>query len=523
MPSAVILGRNKNIEFGKPKVASSPSDSPPTKRTSFGDTTSSILAGCGFGSASVTTSLDAHFIQISQEHSQSLLEAGSLDGRITTMARICLNSTFAAALSSTLPELGVLPTPSDESVASDYPRLALRLIAPFYADPPLNEDENMRLSRKETLAECLLIEANAEAQKGPSTDSLVNALQSKACDLLAPPSNDASPPTEHKLLETVFVTLQKQSQSMLEPDIDEIDRNEKALATELQLLLTGIDGQPGIEISRLCLQPTVRSVFLPLMATERKSFFRSLEELSRASVKSLTEVLLRISKLMHRLSLLERHTSSVGLLGWSESSGTNDFLLGYIEETIAEFQTLLPKSVYESMEEYATLWSLLFNHSVSSRRWRTAHSVCVYHPIPERRVENYKRLVIAMANAGAFLELTDLCAMVSCSSETIYSHGACVDFYEIAAETLAEARQGNPYEAGSISTDYLGCLYSLHASRGHWARAAEAMDAKYTMALKAVSSSINSNASLASMMNVTAAADDMVLASLFACKRRAVD
>jgi len=515
MPSAGLFGRNRNIEFGGQNVVSSPSDSPPTKRTSFGDTTSSTLVGDGAGNANVTTALDARFVQISQAHSQALLEAGSIGGPIITMVRICFNSTFAAALSDTLPELGVLPTPSDVAVASDYPRLALRLIAPFYVDPPLDEDEDMKLARKEALAECLLIEANAESQKGPSSDSLVNALQLKAYDLLAPPSSDGTPPIEHNLLETVFMTLRKQSQAMPEPDLEEVDRNEKALADELHLLLTATQGRPGTEITRLCQQPTVMAVFLPLMATEHKSFFRSLGELSRASVKAVTEILLRISKLMHRLSILERHTGSVGILGRSESPGKNDFLLGYIEETIREFQTLLPKSVYDSMDEYATLWSLLFTHSVSSRRWRTAHSVCVNHPIPERRVENYRRLVIAMAHVGAFSELVDLCAMVSCSDGTSDSLEACVDFYEIAAETLAEARQGDPYEVGSISTDYLGCLYALHASRGRWERAAEAMDAKYSMALKAISSSKDPHARLASIVNVTVAADDLVLASLF--------
>lgn len=518
MPSAGLFGRNREVEFGGQSVGSSPSDSPPTKRVSFGDTTSSILAGDGPGNANFTTALDARFIQISQEHSQSLHETGSPDGPVVTMVRICVNSTFASALPSVLPELGVLPTPSDESVASDDPRLALRLIAPFYVDPPLNEDDDMKLARKEALAECLLIEANAESQKGPSSESLVNALQLKACDLLAPPSSDTALPVDHNLLETVFMTLRKQSQAMPELNLEEVDECEKGLAVELQLLVNGTQGRPGTEILRLCQQPTVMSVLLPLMATEHKSFFRSLEELSRASVKSMAEVLLRISKLMQRLSILERHSGSGGVLGRSESSGKNDFLLGYIEETINEFQTLLPRSIYDSMAEYASLWTLLFTHSVSSSRWRTAHSVCVNHPIPERRVDYYKRLVIAMASAGALTELIDLCAMVTYSDETIDSlgdGGACIDFYEIAAETLAEARQGDPYENGSVSTDFLGCLYALHASRGRWERAAQAMDAKYTMALKAMSSSVDRGVSLASTVNMTAAANDLVLASLF--------
>lgn len=517
MPSSGLFGRNRNIDLGN----SSPSDSPPTKRFNAGETTSSILAD-GSRNTNVTTALDARFIQLSQEHNQSLYEAGSLDGPIVTMVRICLNSAFAAAPSGTLPELGVLPTPSDDSGASDYPRLALRLITPFYADPPLNEDQDMLLARKEALAECLLIEANAESQKGPASDSLVNALQLKACDLLSPSSSEnTTPSVEHNLLETVFRTLTRQSQVVpeFEPDMGEVERSEMALADELQLLLMGFQGRPGTEIKRLCQQPTVRTVFLPLMMTERKSFFRSLEELSRASVKSLAQVLLRISKLMYRLSILERHSGSVGILGRSTSPGKNDFLLSYIEEAIREVQSLLPSSVYNSMAEYASLWTLLFNHSVSSRRWRTAHNVCVSHPVPERRVENHRRLVIAMVNAGSLSELIDLCAIITIGDDSIDSldgeSGACVDFYEIAAETLAVDRPGDPYESGSVSTDFLGCLYALHASRGRWDRAAQAMDAKYSAALKALSSSIDRGTRLANVVNVNAAADDLVLSSLF--------
>jgi hypothetical protein len=521
MPSTGLLGRNRNIEFGRMNIESaSPSDSPPTKRISFGDITSSILAEEGRGHSNMTTMLDARFIQISQEHSQTLYETGSPDGSVVTMVRICMNSTFSAAPSDTLPELGVLPTPSDESVASDYPRIALRLIAPFYAFASFNEDQDTKLARKEALAECLLIEANAESQKGPSFDSLVNTLQLKACDLLAPLSSDARTAVDHNLLETVFLTLSKQSQDMPVPsDLDEIDENKMALANEFQLLLTGSPGRPGAEIIRLCRQPTVISVFLPLMATENKSFFRSLEELSHASVKSMTEVLLRISQLIYRLSILERHSGGLAGLGRNESSGKNDFLLGYIEQAISEFQSLLPSSVYVSMAEYATLWTLLFNHSVTSRRWTMAHTVCVSHPVPERRIENYKRLVIAMLNAGAVSDLMDLCSMVTCSGETMDTlgdKGACIDFYEIVVETLSQVRQGYPYENGSVSTDFLGCLYALHVSRGHWDRAAQAMDAKYTLALNAISSSVGLAERTASIVNVTAAADDLVLSSISA-------
>jgi hypothetical protein len=67
----------------------------------------------------------------------------------------------------------------------------------------------------------------------------------------------------------------------------------------------------------------------------------------------------------------------------------------------------------------------------------------------------------------------------------------CLDLYELAAEALAGSKQGDLYSTDSIVgfMDYLGCLYTLYVSRGHWKRAAQAMDAKYAIASEALSSS----------------------------------
>jgi hypothetical protein len=519
MPTIGFHGRTRAVDFGSRNDRSSPSE-PDPKRLSFGENTSSILAY--YNRANLTTALDARLIQISQAHSNDTFGTSSPDGVVVALARICFDSTFAAAPSSALLELGALLAPSDQSVASDHPRIALRLLAPFFVYPPINEDEEVVLARKEALAECLLIEANAASQKTRS-DSNIDVLRTKACDLLVPVTNEIA--VDHRLLETVFVTLRKQRKVMpssRQSTLEEMERNEEALANELQLLLNGTPCPAGTDVKRLCQQPTLRWLFLPLLSTEHRSFFRSLDDLPRDYVKMTAEVLLRISNLLHRLSLLERHTGSVGSFVSHESSESVVFLLGYIENAITEIQKLLPMSVYSSMTEYARLWTMLFHHSVSARRWMTAHSACIGHPVPERRISCYKRLVIAMADAGAFAELIDLCSLVAYNDSNelveypLVGGGDCVDLYEIAAETLGGSKQRDLYSTDSVvgSTDYLGCLYALHISRGHWKRAAQAMDAKYVIASKALSSSGDRDVRLANTVNVTAALDDLALTSL---------
>jgi hypothetical protein len=178
--------------------------------------------------------------------------------------------------------------------------------------------------------------------------------------------------------------------------------------------------------------------------------------------------------------------------------------------------------VYSSMTEYASLWTMLFHHSVSARSWMAAYTACIGHPVPERRISSYKRLVVAMADAGAIAELIDLCSVVAYEETNemveypLGNGGDCVDFYEIAVETLAGSKQGDLYATDSVtgSTDYFGCLYALHVSQGHWKRAAQAMDAKYASALKALSMSSGLDVRLANTVNVTVAVDDLTLASL---------
>jgi hypothetical protein len=522
LPSIGLHGMARAVEFGSRDDRSSPSE-PAPKRLSFADNTSSIFAYDN--RTDLTTALDARMIQISQAHSNDTFETSSPDGVVVALARICYDSTFAAAPSSTLLELGALLIPSDQNIASHHPRIALRLLAPFFVYPPINEDEEVVLARREALAECLLIEANAASQKMSSSGSKIDALRTKACDLLVPVTNEIA--VDHRLLETVFVTLRKVRKTMPSPKqatVEEMERNEEALANELQLLLNGTPRPAGRDIKRLCQQPTLRSLFLPLLSTEHHSFFRSLNDLPRDYVKMTAEVLQRISNLLHRLSLLERHTGSVGSFATQESSESVVFLLGYIEDAITEMQKLLPMSVYSSMTEYSRLWTMLFHHSVSARRWVTAHSAGIGHPVRERRIFSYKRLVIAMADAGAFANLIHLCSLVAYSDSNevvecpLVGGFDCLDLYEIAAETLAGSKQGDLYSTDSIigSTDYLGCLYALHVSRGHWKRAAQAMDAKHDIASKALSSSSSGDRDvrLANTVNITAALDDLVLSSL---------
>ncbi len=51
---------------------------------------------------------------------------------------------------SLLPELGVLPSPKNDGIATDYPRIALRLLAPYVAYQLTEDAADVVLARKES-------------------------------------------------------------------------------------------------------------------------------------------------------------------------------------------------------------------------------------------------------------------------------------------------------------------------------------------------------------------------------------
>lgn len=500
MPNPTIDAQLKARQTTEIEGQDSSSTSPPVaKRLSFSDDEASILQPNSPGSPLVksTTALDAHMIQLSHKKQDggSLLLAGVS----IQMARAAFFSTFTPfAPLGTLSELGALPEPSGKSVASDYPRLALRLLAPNLAYPTVDDSVHMTFLRKEAVAECLLIQASSMTQTTSLSNSMSDLLRKRACELLVGTSNAKLENVSHKLLEAAFGKLLQYGQKIRQHQQQQPSAfdDEDGLGEFLQVFMYGDSEFVFPNVERLARQPTARALFLPLRLGKQGDVPKVGTQAYQA-IKCLAEILLRLSDLMCRLSILERHTAKIGANLMDDSSADADFLLSCIEATIDELSKLLPEKIYASMVEFSTLWSMMFSHAVSSGRWMKAFQACLKHPSQESRASNFSRFVTAMVDAGALGELIDLCSVLSSNSQ---GGEECVDLYEVVVETLSLERVSDTYspifspKATGRETDYLGCLYAVHASRGEWKRAAQATDARYRNMAKSMADDIQDEA-----------------------------
>jgi hypothetical protein len=465
-----------------PSVSKSPfvafGDSPVSrKRLSFGDEDcSSILPS----SNHKTTALDAHLIQASARLPPDL----TLQELVTTLANAVLESTFrtprdVGSQYQLFPELGCLPAPFKDDIASDYPRLALRLLATatlYSADMP-----NATIARTEAIAECLLIEANHNSE-------LAEQMRARANVLLDPA--DFKRGNDLHAVAATYDALIRAAKGFT-PSMDVVDA-EHEMMKELQRILYGyVDSAIRLDVRRLCEKETVRMVFLPYFSTG------GLPRMSNGqmqSIEALLHVLLRLSNLMHRLSIIERRTDRLGRLTKSDNNSLS--LVVQTERTIREIEGLFPQSMYKEMPEYIGLWSLLFRHAEAVRDWTMAVDACIKNPCRERQLRNFEQLVKGMVDAGALSDLMGLCASVK-----------DIDLYEIAADTLSRGNMGDRHTVGSKAPNYLGCLYAIHANSGDWKRAAQAMDLSFGDAERALSSGAGS-------INDTLAARDLSLSAI---------
>ena len=452
-------------------------ESPPLKRLSFGGEPGSFLSE----NMQQTTMLDVRMMQLSQTMESDSVT--SVDGIMVQMARAVMETVYVGSSQMSClgkpysllgKELGVLPSPFNEAVASDHPRVALRLLTPSMMIPWDKEDSNVRLVRKEAVAECLLIESNEQKH---ALNSL--AMRKRASTLLAPSiveiRSDLNAIQQAYDYLTALGKQRQDSAGLLECS--------DSLIGGMQLLLGLGDGTIMEETRRLCNQQTARALFSPLFLAGRTCPLEQLGELERSAIKMLAGVLLVISNLLSHLSILERHTDRLGRLSPS-SDGSATMLLVFTQDVVFKMESLLPEKVLKSMPEYISLWSRRFRHAEAAREWEIAYTACVKNPVLELRTNNCQRLVKAMADAGALRELLQHCGGVSRSG------ASGLDMLEIAAETLATENFSDRYTSASEHpVDYLGCLYALHASTGNWKRAAQAMDLRYLDAVSALEAS----------------------------------
>ena len=478
MPST-SLQRTRKFRLGE----SPDSSSPPNKRLSFGDDACSILAP---NSSTMTTTMDVSIIEISQTMDESSSVSSSPIGAAILLGQSFFRLAFSSrgdipiGKPSLLPELGALPRPRDDSVATDYPRLALRLLAPYVAFSIPEDSADVVLARKESLAECLLIESHSES----SNTSLKTQMRQLACELLVPKGPDHDNHVDQQMISTAFGVLDSLQRSLAPGTVVP---KEKLIETVQNLIQSGT----SIEIRRMCELETVEKLFTPLASGVGPDMGGE----NGASITLLANIMLHLSRVAHRLRILERHLKVSGV---DDDVDNFDILLGFISSAISEMGKTFPVKVCHVMPEYGKMWSQLFYHAVLAGHWRQAYSACVRNPKTDRRESSFKHLVRTMVDSGALRDLlemsTELGMRVSNSATLSYAKEAseCVDLYEIASEILAEAISRDAYTVRATSSepfnlsDFEGALYALHVSQKQWRRAAQSMDLRYLNARKAL-------------------------------------
>lgn len=507
MPSTSLKSQ-RQIRLGEKSEA----PSPPNKRLSLGDDASSILAPHSF---TMTTTMDVLVIEISQTIDETSSVISSPIGAALLLGQSFFRLAFASrgnipiGKPSLLPELGALPCPQDDTIATDYPRLALRLLAPYVACSLPEDPADVVISRKESLAECLLIESHSES----SHISLKTQMRQMACELLVPKGVDHDDQIDQQMIKAAFRALESFGSSQ---GSTTTVSQEMLFKTLQQMIQTGT----SIEIRRLCELETVKKLFSPLAAGAGNN----MDGATRASIHLVANIMLHLSRVMYRLTILERH---LGARRGNEDVDNSDILLGFVSSAINEMGKTFPDEVCQVMPEYGTMWSRLFHRAVVACHWRQAYSACVKHPRSDSRERNFKVLVRAMVDSGALRDLLEMCTELgmraSNASTTMTTEDAseCVDLYEIASEILAEAVSGDVYTVRAASpepeslSDFQGALYALHASQQQWRRAAQSMDLRYLNAKKALYSGAQLNFTFQSTeLRDGLIVEDIVLASL---------
>ena len=515
---------------GSTKLSLSPTASPPDARTRRASPPPSD-GGSGGGRAAITTVLEGTLLHLStgaaatEEASKSL---GCLPQyrAAAELARRYLGAAFGPVAGG--------PSFMDSALFQlARPRVSLRLLGPSLAYPPCPapagqtaEEETKRVA--ESAAVCLLVEASRAERDVTVGPGGVKALRRRASDLL----RDAFAVLVDR--ESVCAAFEALRTGLPSPSMvgsTDAGPNDEALLYVIRRLVgPSSRGASDEGLGRLAEMSTMRRLFLPwvVFAAEKgeDAIALMLSHLSddqavlqngspHMQLQSLVRVLLLASNLMHRLQVLEHHigpSSSVGLVGdratiFQTRSDCARIILSSISDVVSTLRRLPRPMDDEQMPEYAMLWSSAFRHAVWGQRWHDAYSACMSNPIKERRMANFRRLVLTMANTGHFGEFLDIMLTVrgmkhhglddameveatvrspmeEChtdqTNDDMLDGSASIgelDLYELAAEVLADAAYDHSrYIGGNAGANYRGCLYALHGSRGNWRRAAQAMD-----------------------------------------------
>jgi hypothetical protein len=457
--------------------------SPPTKRSSFGDNTSSILVP---SRTSMSTTLDVVMIKLSQDMVGSFNALSTPYSAITMLSGSFVDSIFASKETTVngarrfMPELSVLPIPQDRERATDHPDLALRILSSFVAFQIPDDLPESVSARKEELSSCLL----HAAQSKSFSAGRKSLMREMACDLLIPKNQDSISPVQKDYTKEGLVALKSiQTKSIF--------RSVQDLRNIMQNI---IPNATSTEITRLCGLATARDLFSSYASIPDAN----LDDATHSHAVQIAKHMLRLSQILHRLNILEKYvTRSEGNEFGDDYN--SDSLLQIISDAIADMETTFPEDFLKKMPEYISIWTKKFDHAVRACRWSQAYNACVKNPLDAHRETNFKRLVRAMVDSGALDVLLDMCTQLGMGSSVSLAamddeseEFESIDLYEIASGVLLTYADCDVYDSRSNSSyntnlsDYQGALYALHASQEQWRRAAQSLDLRYVNAEKAL-------------------------------------
>ncbi|KAL7513143.1 hypothetical protein ACHAXN_011101 [Cyclotella atomus] len=238
-----------------------------------------------------------------------------------------------------------------------------------------------------------------------------------------------------------------------------------------------------VESSFLCQSSSICPENLWELASELLSNIAPMDLIDESNMNDTFEALLaRVSTLQDHLQLIEKDRALLSECCNVALSAIHDA----ISFIISHFNTS------NEVPELANLWSLAFETSMKGNLWDQALRSCVSSPLRNNRDGNFKRLVLDMVDSNAIGKLVDMSMTVvrpQVESEDVMADtqvDICFDIFDAATKIIEEAACEECDFSHSTADDvgatvngmsnYWGVLYTLHASRGNWKRAAQAMD-----------------------------------------------
>jgi hypothetical protein len=424
------------------------------------------------------------------EKSEKIMTYETNIGDIVTIAKTYVKSIFQ----------GDVPVPTFIQGLSNKPRLSLRLLAPFVSYPPPSVHHHETSARNGLVAGCLLSEADSLAMSNCLNEQNSKKLLNHASALLLKRTSSSLLSTDKNDLDIFFSAMRSLPDDWISSRSVTSDQyHDKRLVEILnQILEPYASSIHKDEILNLAKMETLRNILLPWIVASQQERTDPFELMIRGISKATSDpkkvmtksilVLLHVSNLINRVTLIENHsttaTSSILKVAYA------DVLLSATRDIIQQIQNHFTPSICEYMCEYAALWSSAFRHAVNGRRWDEAFKACLSNPLKERRVKNFKRLVLAMVDAGALNKLINniLFTVVDWQSslsemDVDGENDNLIDLYELAADTLAQAaseRVSSGISGFDIlsqsNVNYRGCLYTLHAAHNEWRRCCQTMD-----------------------------------------------